>query len=393
MNILFLISRFLDGGIDTVLVEYLNSMVRLTDHNVTLAIGIDYGKKAEVFHSRLDRRIKVVHIVSHSILTYRKRNAHHNKKNVYVSLADETLLNPIRRYVMYHRIQSLIKANDVVIDFDSCHAAFIPKKCKTVRIAFYHFSLAKEMERKPRRLKRFLKRLEHYDHVVTISDAMNEEAVSLCPQSKDMFHRIYNCIDADILLKKSAEPVNDPRINSPFILAIERLEESQKDLTTLIKAYAIAHNQLPSLPYLYIIGEGRSRDELEQLIHEKGLDCNIQLLGFISNPLPWIKGAKFIVHSAKFEGLPTVLIEALLMKKLIISTDCPTGPREILDHGKAGILTPVGDTEEMAKAIVSVVNNYEDNKVITDHTSIHSKLFIPESSIAELQSLFHKRQS
>lgn len=387
-NILFLVSRFLDGGIDTVLVEYVNSMVRLTDHNVTLAIGLDYGRDAEVFLKRIDERVEVKHIISNNILTYRKRHAHHNKKNALVSFTDEAALNYVRRRIEKHRIKKLINAHDVVIDFDSCHASYIPVKCEKTRIAFYHFSLAKEMERKPRRLKRFLKRLTHYDHVVTISDAMMQEAVSLCPNDSEKFCRIYNCIDIDKLQQKASCADEAVKTAPPYILAVERLEESQKDLTTLINAYAIAYSREPSLPHLFIIGEGRSRGELEQLIKSKRLEERVRLLGFKSNPLPWIKNARFIVHSAKFEGLPTVLIEALLLEKLIVSTDCPTGPREILNHGKAGILTPVGDADALADAIISATAADAATGAIIENIRCHKALFLPESSISKLQSLF-----
>lgn len=388
MNILFLVSRFLDGGIDTVLVEYVNSMVRLTDHHVTLAITLDYGTDAEVFLERLDNRVEVKHIISNPVLTYRKRHAHHNEKNEMMSFVDEAALNAIRRCIARYKVRKLINANDVVIDFDSCHASYIPAECKKTRIAFYHFSLAKEMERQPRRMKRFLMHLQHYDHVVTISDAMMQEAEKLCPESREKFCRIYNCIDLDNLKRKASQPVGEALIQRPYILAIERLEESQKDLTTLINAYALAYSQKPSLPCLYIIGEGRSRGELEQLIADKGLTERVVLQGFIANPLPWIKDAEFIVHSARFEGLPTVLIEALLLEKLIISTDCPTGPREILDYGKAGILTPVGDADALADAIISATAADAATGAMIENIRCHKALFLPESSISKLQSLF-----
>ena len=71
----------------------------------------------------------------------------------------------------------------------------------------------------------------------------------------------------------------------------------------------------------------------------------------MSNPYPYIKRCEIFVHSSQYEGLPTVMIEALLLDKMIVATDCPTGPREILNGGKAGILTPVGDIEALAKAM------------------------------------------
>ena len=91
--------------------------------------------------------------------------------------------------------------------------------------------------------------------------------------------------------------------------------------------------------------------KLRQLAASLGIVDDVVFLGFSSNPYPWIAHAKAIAHSAKFEGLPTVMIESLIIGKLIVATDCPTGPREILDQGRAGLLTPVGDAEKMAEAL------------------------------------------
>ena len=396
MKFLFLISRFLDGGIDTVLVEYLNAMVRLTDHEVTLAITLKMNE-AEVFLSRIDRRVKIEYLVDEDWLTAYKRKKHHHQKNALLGAADEIVLNPIRRMLTKQRLAKLSREMDVVIDFDACHASFIdvvPKDAKT--FVWFHFSLEHEARRSPKRMKRLGRQFAKYDKIVLIADAMLEEARRLYPQYADKYCRIYNCLNKELIEQKATEKEDDERINKPFVLAVERLEENQKDITTLIKAYAkflsvqqaISNpSSLIPNPYLYIIGEGRSRADLERLIADLHLEDKVHLLGFKSNPYPWMKASQMLVHSSKFEGLPTVLIEGMLLKKFVICTDCPTGPVEILDHGKAGILVPMNEVDAFAEAIQEGLKDTSERKAMLADAAEHSKLFLPETSIHDLLKL------
>ena len=97
-----------------------------------------------------------------------------------------------------------------------------------------------------------------------------------------------------------------------------------------------------------------------------------------------------LVHSAKFEGLPTILIEGLMLNKLIVASDCPTGPREILNDGKAGVLVPVGDAEAMARAINKVLTEKDYSCQLMDGVHSYSDNFTFERS--EQQFDFMVRQ-
>jgi len=388
MKILFLVSRFLDGGIDTVLVEYLNNLCQLTEYDIYLAIGLKMNQ-SEVFLSRLSPKVKISYLVDQDWLTSYKRSKHHHQKRVLAGIVDELLLNPIRRIQMKKRLHKLAADKDVIIDFDSCHASIISSvPDKAQKIAMFHFSLMSEQKRSPRRVRRLQKGFRKYDQIITISEAMRREMKSLWQEHRHKVTCIYNSIDPKSIVEKASLKVEDPLIEQRFLLAIERLEESQKDLTTLIKAYAVLKKRgTTDLPLLYIIGEGKSRPELEALINELNLEQQVKLLGFISNPYPWIKAAAAIVHSSKFEGLPTVLIEALLLGKLIVSTDCPTGPSEILNEGKAGLLAPVGDAEALANAIERILFDRGLQHQLLEEAKLRSQLFSPERNIQLLEQL------
>ena len=84
---------------------------------------------------------------------------------------------------------------------------------------------------------------------------------------------------------------------------------------------------------LLIIGEGKNKKIIKEFISNNNLEKSVKLKDYTKNPFPYIKQADVFILTSKFEGLPNVLLEAITLKKFVISTDCPTGPNEILDGG------------------------------------------------------------
>lgn len=356
-RLLFLLSRFLDGGIDTVLVEYLRHLSQRGCYRLTLAIATDMGE-LEVFRSRVPHDVRVVHLVSSPALTRLPQRKIRQKLPLPLKLWNETALQPVRRSIIGRELKDLAREHDVVIDFDCCHYSYL-KNVGCRKVAWFHFSFDKLMEQNPRRMKRIGRRLGEYDRVVCISQAMLAEGERLFPLLKGKLCLVYNAKDPASLMERASEEVADERIRQPYIIAVERLEESQKDLSTLLRAYQLLRTRHGHTERLYIVGKGRSEQQLRALAKELAVDETVDFLGFSSNPLPWIYRSRMVVHSAKFEGLPTVMIEALQLGKLIVASDCPTGPAEILAHGEAGVLTPVGDAEAMAAAMHRLLTDTE----------------------------------
>lgn len=137
------------------------------------------------------------------------------------------------------------------------------------------------------------------------------------------------------------------------ILAMGRLVP-EKGFDVLLRAYAQVAQEV-AVP-LIIVGEGPERESLVKLIKELGLEDTVSLPGFIESPWQHFQQAKLFVLSSREEGLPTVLIEALAQGIPVISTDCPSGPREILQDGKVGRLVPVDNVEALAQAIRETLN-------------------------------------
>ena len=135
----------------------------------------------------------------------------------------------------------------------------------------------------------------------------------------------------------------------PYILASGRLQRGVKQFDKLIKTYA--QSELPQLGIdLYILGQGERLEELQQLAEDLNIRDKVIFKGFVKHPEPYVARALFTVLCSAFEGFPRVILESLACGTPVISTDCPTGPRELLD-GTNGILVPHQDFEALKEAM------------------------------------------
>ena len=170
---------------------------------------------------------------------------------------------------------------------------------------------------------------------------------------------IYNPVVTAELVSQSRAPLDHPWLQlgaPPVILGVGRLHE-QKDFPTLLRAFARVRAKREAR--LIILGEAKHaeyRTELTTLAAQLGIANDVMFPGFVDNPFAYMAHAAVFVLSSAWEGLPTVLIEALACGCPVVSTDCPSGPAEILENGKYGPLVPVGDDVALADAICSVLN-------------------------------------
>ena len=163
---------------------------------------------------------------------------------------------------------------------------------------------------------------------------------------------IYNPVVNNKIFEKANQDVEAGFFNldgREIIVSIGRLNK-QKDYPTLIKSFAMVRKNRNV--QLLILGEGEERQYLELLIKDLGLEGDVCLPGFCGNPFPYLRKARLFVLSSAWEALPTVLIEALALGIPVVSTDCRSGPREILKDGLYGDLVPVGESVILADAIL-----------------------------------------
>jgi glycosyltransferase involved in cell wall biosynthesis len=189
------------------------------------------------------------------------------------------------------------------------------------------------------------------DGIITVSEGVAEDLSHYTGIPLERITVIYNPVISEQLLKAAEDPT-DHRFFSdgqyPVILGVGRLAE-QKDFSTLIRAFDVLQKRIPSR--LIILGDGEERPHLENLIQALGLQELVDLPGFDTNPFAFMRRASMFVLSSKWEGLPGVLIQALACGCPVVSTDCLSGPSEILKDGEYGYLVPVGDVDAMANAM------------------------------------------
>lgn len=193
--------------------------------------------------------------------------------------------------------------------------------------------------------------------IVAVSQAAAADLVGFAGLPASGVEVIYNPFDLDRIQTLAAGPLMHPWFvpgQPPVILAIGRLNEA-KDYPALIRAFARLRKSRAAR--LLILGEGELRSSLEALVGECGLTTDgVQMPGFVVNPFAYLARCGVFVLSSRWEGLPGALIEAMACGAPVVSTDCPSGPREILESGRWGTLVSVGDEEAMAKAIDSVLS-------------------------------------
>lgn len=149
------------------------------------------------------------------------------------------------------------------------------------------------------------------------------------------------------------------RDETPVIVGVGRLDR-QKDFLTLIKAFEQVRRVRPCR--LLIVGEGPLRETLEAARAGSAYPNDIDLPGFVAKPFSYMGHADVFVLSSRYEGLPNALIEALACGAPVVSTNCPSGPQEILEGGRFGRLTPVGDETAMAEAILATLDQPIDRE-------------------------------
>ena len=166
---------------------------------------------------------------------------------------------------------------------------------------------------------------------------------------------IYNPLDVKDIVKKSKIKQNiifhKKKLN---LINVGRLAD-QKDQLTLLKAVNRIKNQIDF--NLLIVGDGNKKGELVNFIEKNNLSKKVQLLGSKKNPFNLIKLSDILLLTSSYEGLPNVLLEAQVLKTFIISSNCPTGPKEILLNGKAGSLFKIGDEKGLSKLILNFSKN------------------------------------
>lgn len=192
--------------------------------------------------------------------------------------------------------------------------------------------------------------------VVAVSRGAADDFARVSGLPRETIEAVYNPVITPDLLSGARKGTPHPWFQAgepPVFLGVGRLTR-QKDFPTLIRAFATVRAVRSSR--LMILGDGEDRAALTALANELGVAEDVALPGFQDNAAGYMARSAVFVLSSGWEGLPTVLIEALATGTRVVSTDCPSGPREILQDGRLGALVPVGDVSALAQAMIKALD-------------------------------------
>jgi len=202
------------------------------------------------------------------------------------------------------------------------------------------------------------------DKVVAISQGVKNDLVDEFGMNPSQIQVIYNPMFTPDFPERISAPVEHPWFSPgqlPVFLGAGRLTV-QKDFPTLVKAFALVRSDRPCR--LVILGEGVEREAILKCAAELGVADDVDLPGFVPDPIPWMARAAGFVLSSRFEGLGNVLVEAMATGTPVVATDCPSGPAEILEKGRYGSLSAVGDVKGLAAGMLSVLCSPPDRSLL-----------------------------
>lgn len=375
-SVVFCIPNMVIGGVEFVLIRTLAELVKQPDLEISV-----------MFSSPLSEPLFIKWFNAHpQIKTY----VVFPLCQKFESLKDKCHAFPLKQirklafsiYKNFKRMrlsnQSIIKNADIIIDYASFGFIKELKRIKKTKITWVHCSINYFNNHN------FYPRVRYYDKIVVLSDSIKRDLAAQYPDIADKLVHIYNPINIDEIKVKAAQ-ASVP--NGKYFTCVSRLDYD-KDIPTLINAFDKfwRDEKRPDIK-LYIVGGGPKENEYKQLANQVTACDNIIFAGRQSNPFGYMRGAMAHILSSYNEGLPTVLIEAAANDTLNISSNCKSGPAEILMNGDAGILFEPGDADALAQIMSDVYHNRVNAKEMIKLAAQALKRFTSQTIIPQIREI------
>ncbi len=314
-----------------------------------------------------------------------------NKKSNIMFRKFNTLIFKIKSNLMagkYFANKLVNNCYDIEISFlEGMSAKFVGnRKNNAKKIAWVHTDLEKHKTINRAIEKRCYNRM---DKIVAVSNDSKKSIENLYPNLKNNISVIYNPVDARKITRLSNDNIDDKIYfesnNEVNFISIGRLNK--------VKGYDIlleVHKQLIEEGYkhnIYILGEGREYEDLNNYINRNNLNDTAHLLGFKKNPYPYLKQSDVFISSSRYEGFSLVIAESMVLGKPIIATSC-TGPRELLNDGEFGILAEVESVESLKEAMKAMIISKEKIEYYSTKSLERSSIFDLNKTIKEVENLF-----
>lgn len=332
-RIAFFLSELHGGGAQRVIVNLVNELVRRNQ-----AVDLVLAKAEGVYLAQVSAKVRIIELKAANLIGSLPRLVNYLKSDRPKCL-----------------ISGLEGANLLAI------WAKALARVETKTIITVHNTLSQESANYTYKRRKLLPILIRYfypwvDRIVAVSQGAAKSLANGTNLSSARITIIYNPVVTPELIEMSQQPVTHPWFlpqKQPIILGVGRLNR-QKDFTTLIRAFAKVRQKRKAR--LIILGEGEERLHLQNLIQDLGLNEEVCLPGFVENPYAYMTKADVFVLSSAWEGFGNVLVEAMACGTTVVSTNCESGPKEILAAGKYGKLVPVKDPEALALGILSALD-------------------------------------
>jgi len=204
----------------------------------------------------------------------------------------------------------------------------------------------------------------------------------------DCIKVVYNPIIENSIYNLAEEKIEHPWFKdskTPVLLAVGRFAKA-KDYPTLL--YAFAKVQRKKHIKLVVLGDGYERENLEKLCHRLGIAGNVAFLGFQENPYKYIAKACIFALSSKQEGFPTVLIEAMALGLPVVSTDCGSGAKEVIESGRNGFLVPACNSDALSEAIIKLLESPSLREKFSLAGRVKAKDFSVSRGVKEYEKIF-----
>lgn len=375
MKILILNKCLMMGGIEKVLLETLKNLSELYDE-IDLVLKDDY-KEQNLFLDEIPKNVKIYFLFE----------AYGGKNRI-----KKEIKRGIKRFFYPIKLKKFLKNKkyDVIIDF-SYNLFNYKMKFDIPVIGWAHFGAISHENNNIEKDIREGQKYNKYDKIIAICEEMRDEFVNELGIETNKVEMIYNAIDIE-KIKKKAEEKNkelEKYLKEDYILQVSRMVP-QKQPEELIEVYRELKKR-GIKEKLYYVGDGKSYSEVQEKIKKYNLENDVILLGQQLNPYPFFKNAKLFLHTAKHEGIPTVLIESMALDTVVSAYSCPTGVKELLgENDEYGTLSPLNDRKTMVEKTFELLNNEKKYNEYKSKIEERVEDFTMEKNKAKLKELIEK---
>ncbi|MFZ3136615.1 MAG: glycosyltransferase [Thermodesulfovibrionales bacterium] len=224
------------------------------------------------------------------------------------------------------------------------------------------------------------------DRIVVASEGIKEECITEYKAERKKVVTINNSVDAQSVGRFSVESIDEESSPDHFVISTAGRLSAEKNIAVLLNAFALMRRDLKAK--LWIVGDGPERPHLKSLAASLNIMDDIVFWGFQENLYKFIKKSDIFVHTSLFEGFGNIILEAMACGVPVIATNCPFGPREIINNGENGILVPVSDEGALAKALKMVLENKEARKRFVENAYKRLSEFTPERMVRSYENVF-----